>query len=83
MHIVCTGCLSHQLAMASLTMMRAVSGVRAFQGTKARVAPRISNGSDKYTMKRKDSYMVEVGVFRNRLHPERFDTECGCHGRQD
>uniref|UniRef100_A0A7S3QKF1 Ribosomal protein S21 n=1 Tax=Dunaliella tertiolecta TaxID=3047 RepID=A0A7S3QKF1_DUNTE len=47
--------------MALLSQSKTLAGSRAFSGLRARVSPVVSNGS-RVTMKRKDSYMVEVNV---------------------
>ncbi|KAF5829572.1 hypothetical protein DUNSADRAFT_15887 [Dunaliella salina] len=47
--------------MALLSQSKTLAGSRAFSGLRNRVTPVVSNGS-RITMKRKDSYMVEVNV---------------------
>ena len=46
--------------MALLSQSKVLAGGKAFCGLRARQTPVVSNGA-RATMKRKDSYMVEVG----------------------
>eukprot|EP00877_Chromochloris_zofingiensis_P001380 jgi/Chrzof1/11242/Cz05g29050.t1 len=50
--------------MAAVTQTKALAGCRAFAFTKAKPGKKLGNVSNgaKWTMKRKDSYMVEVNV---------------------